>query len=217
MGDDQPMQGGAAAGDDAARGDGAGGAPRDAEVSRRRGFFRELMARALEPVADRLAGFVEEEIERSHLRPPGALPEREFLDTCYRCGACVDACPVDAILPIPGGDEQRAGTPMIDPDLRACVVCTGLDCTHACPSGALRKLEHPHEINMGTAEVYDPLCVRSTGEACTLCVDHCPMGPAALRITGTQPPEVLPAGCVGCGMCQLHCPTAPKAITVKPR
>src|SRR5690349_2796276 len=26
------------------------------------------------------------------LRPPGALPEREFRDTCSRCGTCVSVC-----------------------------------------------------------------------------------------------------------------------------
>ena len=31
------------------------------------------------------------------LRPPGALPEKDFLAACTRCGQCVQACPT------PGG------------------------------------------------------------------------------------------------------------------
>ena len=27
------------------------------------------------------------------LRPPGALPEKDFLAACTRCGQCVQACP----------------------------------------------------------------------------------------------------------------------------
>src|SRR5437868_5956617 len=31
------------------------------------------------------------------LRPPGALAEPQFLDTCSRCGNCVSACPAHCI------------------------------------------------------------------------------------------------------------------------
>ena len=30
------------------------------------------------------------------LRPPGALPEDDFLSACVRCGLCVEACPYGA-------------------------------------------------------------------------------------------------------------------------
>jgi ferredoxin-type protein NapG len=74
---------------------------------------------------------------RSVLRPAGAVPEGEFLRTCYRCGSCVDACPVHAIKPVPGEDEDLSGTPYLDADLAACDTCGSLPCVHACPSGAL--------------------------------------------------------------------------------
>ena len=32
------------------------------------------------------------------LRPPGAVPEEEFLAKCTKCGLCVEACPYKALL-----------------------------------------------------------------------------------------------------------------------
>jgi len=97
---------------------------------------------------------------------------------------------------------------------------------------------------MGVAEVYASLCVRTSGEACTKCVDLCPLGPAAIRFDDERarpnlpepqasacatspdsepkadnlnPPTIVHDGCVGCGVCQLYCPTTPKAIVVRPQ
>ncbi len=174
----------------------------------------------LEPVAElvetRLPAVERSAVTRSWLRPPGAIDEPTFLDKCYRCGACVDVCPAKAILPSRAADARLAGTPVIDPNLAACVVCEGLQCTQVCPSGALTPLHDPGEIRMGLAVVNAGVCVRSHGENCTICVDKCPIGAAAIRIDGSGPPLVVEPGCVGCGVCQLYCPTLPKAIVVRP-
>lgn len=184
--------------------------------SDRRGFFRHAFARLVQPIADIVENVSTSRPEPARLRPPGAIDEDRFLDTCLRCGACVKACPADAIFPL-GRDAAAAwGTPVIDPDLAPCVVCDGLQCTQVCESGALAKLIAPHQIRMGLAEVYEALCVRTEGESCTICVDRCPIGAAALHLDGNGPPIVEPSGCVGCGVCQNVCPTAPKAIVVKP-
>ncbi len=182
----------------------------------RRAFFRKAAARVVGPIADYLDKRLPRETIQVRLRPPGAIAEDRFLDTCQRCGACVKACPADAIFSLDDSNDGAAGTPVIDPDVAACVVCEGLQCTHVCPSGALLPLATPADIRMGVAEVYGGLCVRSRGDTCTLCVDRCPLGAAAIRFVGDEPPEVLSAGCVGCGVCQLYCPTQPKAITVRP-
>jgi len=190
----------------------------------RRGFFQETLARLLKPVASAMESrfpqiFATPATSRSRvfLRPPGAVDEAHFSDTCMRCGACVSVCPAKAIFAFDGGTGDPAhGTPVIDADLGACVVCEGLQCTTVCPSGALRRLEVASEIRMGTAEVYPSLCVRTTGERCTECVDRCPMGPRALQFLDEGPPTVFADGCVGCGVCQFSCPTTPKAIVVRP-
>jgi len=149
------------------------------------------------------------------LRPPGAIPEIYFGDACQRCGACIEVCPAHAIFALGDDAGAVAGTPTIDPDRGACVVCDGLQCTHVCPSGALLPLDDPHLIQMGLAQVYESLCVRSHGEECTTCVDLCPLGKDAIVFEDSGPPRVYAEGCTGCGVCQQHCPTSPKAIVVK--
>lgn len=190
---------------------------RDANYLPRRGFFRNALRHAVSPIADMLES---KERVRSPkagplLRPPGAIAQERFANVCQRCGACVEACPADAIIPFVGVG-LNSGTPHIDADVAACVVCDGLKCTHVCPSGALLPVMGPQGIAMGVAEVYASLCVRTKGETCTLCVDMCPMGREAIRFDDEGPPKVLDDGCVGCGVCQLYCPTTPKAIVVKP-
>lgn len=182
--------------------------------SPRRLFFREAFGRALRPMADFLEKRSPLSPTRNYLRPPGAVAEQDFLSACQRCGKCIEVCPAHCIFAV-SDDGPAAGTPVIDPDKAPCVVCEGLKCTHVCPSGALLPLLDPRGIHMGTAEVYRALCVRSHGEACTLCVERCPIGSAAIRFDDDGPPEVL-SGCVGCGVCQFYCPTAPKAIGTKP-
>lgn len=191
-------------------GENAGGGPQ------RRVFFRDAMARVIAPLADYIEHRFDLPAVRLQLRPPGAIEESLLNETCYRCGACVETCPAEAIFAL--GDEagEAAGTPVIDPDRAACVVCDGLQCTTVCPSGALLPVAEPSLIRMGVAGVYAPLCVRTQHEECTLCVERCPVGESAIRFNDDGPPEVLSPGCVGCGVCQLYCPTSPKAITVRP-
>lgn len=181
-------------------------------------MFRLGLRRLMEPVAE----YIQERLEvslpviREVLRPPGAVDEKRFLDTCYRCGNCVDVCPAKAIRATTSEDVNQSGTPYIDPDLAACVVCDELACMKACPSGALQQISNPARIRMGLAVVDPARCVRSRGENCTLCIDKCPLAEEAIQLTDGAI-EVLASGCVGCGSCQFYCPTTPKAIVVHPQ
>ena len=187
----------------------------------RRHFFRSGLSRLIGPAAD----FVEKRLPIAlpvvgdHLRPPGALPEREFLDTCYRCANCATACPADAIALVESDDPRLRGTPYIDPDERACVICDELACMKICPSGAL-KLVDRLAIRIGLAKVDHRTCVRSDGEDCTLCVEACPLGETAIRLDQdgrikVVDPHETGQGCTGCGVCQERCPTRPtRAIRV---
>ncbi len=183
---------------------------------------RQVFLRGLERLFQPLAGYLEERLDLSNLkfrtvlRPPGALPEAEFLRTCYRCGNCAEVCPARAIRKMSSTDTELSGTPYIDPDLSACVVCEELACMKSCPSGALKLVAQRTDIEMGLARFEPKSCLRTQGEDCTLCVDKCPIGSSALIIGSSGQVEVRERGCVGCGVCQFYCPSLPKAITVRP-
>ena len=152
---------------------------------------------------------------RALLRPPGAIAEDDFLDTCLSSGECISACPVHAIEWTRSDDSALDGKPFIDPRSQACVVCDDLSCMQVCPSGALMRLQKD-EIRMGLAVLHDEHCLRTTGEDCQICVDKCPLGAKAIDIPYVgSPVEVHASACTGCGVCEMYCPTEPRAIVVE--
>ena len=178
------------------------------------------LAEAAEPVQralkefESLSGAGSSQVKRHFIRPPGALDEQAFRDTCSRCGMCVQVCPAHAIKIDP---TRRHGddAPFIYPSEMACVLCDGLHCMQNCPSGALTFVPK-HDIDIGTAVWHEDLCVRRLGEDCRICVDQCPIGSAALVLESGKV-KVIEDGCTGCGVCEQQCPTSPKSITVTPK
>ena len=188
--------------------------PVDESMDRRR-FWRNLLGRAL-PRPEALPGYAPSahaEHSPHALRPPGAVAEAIFLERCAPdCRLCVDACPVCAIVPSydadqPGGGDGR---PHLLPDRQACVLC-GL-CMPACPTGALRETP-PEDVRIGRAHLEAAACLRTRGEACSVCLERCPFGERVLR-NGPVLPQILLDGCTGCGLCAEACP--PHAIRVAP-
>lgn len=152
-----------------------------------------------------------------HVRPPGALPEGEFLSRCASSGHCVQACPVSAIRLAWSSDPRHNGKPAVEPQVQACVLCADLSCMKACPTGALQPV--PREaIRMGTAVLRRDACFRTSGEDCRICVDKCPIGRRAIDVPYPGA-DVLVDGsaCTGCGVCEMACPARPRAIVVEPR
>ncbi len=187
----------------------------------RRGFFKEALNQIMQPVAEFLEDRVEEHLHSADsaqpviFRPPGALREPEFLERCHRCGNCVKNCPADAIQLLQSQDANLANTPYIDPDEQPCVICDSLACMYVCPSGALQTV-YAEDIRIGLAVFTTETCLRTKETDCTYCVDTCPIGSEAIRLTSDGSVEVIDSGCTGCGVCQYVCPTLPKSITVKP-
>jgi len=100
----------------------------------RRGFLSE----ALKLVVGKAGGLLADRYApRRHFRPPGAISEPAFLAACTRCGYCLEACPVDAIVSAPASAGLAAATPIIDPLVQPCVACEGMFCATVCPTGAL--------------------------------------------------------------------------------
>ena len=148
------------------------------------------------------------------LRPPGALAEDKFIDTCSRCGQCVSVCPANAIQ-LDHANITGNGAPFIDAEVQPCVLCDSLACMKECPSGALGYVPR-WLIDMGTAVWHSESCTRPHGDTCTICIDHCPLGSDAIELVDNEI-HVKEHGCTGCGLCQYYCPTYPKSIVVVPK
>lgn len=96
--------------------------------------------------------------EAQHLRPPGAIPEKEFLAACIKCGQCVQVCPVVAIKLADIDEGFGVGVPYIDARGQACdFSCDAVQCILACPTGALsHDLSAKEEVRMGFARLARP-------------------------------------------------------------
>ncbi len=147
------------------------------------------------------------------LRPPGALPEAQFLTYCTPCDGCFEACPVDAIVPVPDGRED-AGTPHIVAATTACGVCSEMSCISACDTGALQALDSVREIDIGLAVFDESTCLAFKDHYCDACASVCPVQPRAIALLGGTP-SLVPELCIGCGLCEQFCPTWPKSVVVQ--
>lgn len=159
------------------------------------------------------------------VRPPGSVPEAEFLEMCIRCGECFKACPND-VLQASGFQQGLVGlwTPRVEADWAGCESSCNA-CGQVCPTGAIRALPlyEKRVCRMGLAIVNEQTCLPYAGrEACQLCVDECvSAGYHAIEFTrvgtlvdaagapvedsGYVAPVVRADKCVGCGLCQTRC------------
>ena len=152
------------------------------------------------------------------LRPPGAITEKAFLQSCSRCDECIHACPKDAIQRAP----KKMGflihnTPYIDPMRNPCVMCTDLPCIPACPDGALLPVQELTDVSMGYAILDKKKCQAYGDTFCQQCVIDCPV-PGAIHQVNNKP--VIDKNiCTGCGVCMRSCSTVniPLAIKIKPQ
>jgi len=95
--------------------------------------------------------------EEIHLRPPGAVEEKEFLGMCIKCGQCLQVCPYHSIKLADIAKGHGIGTPYIDASERGCYACEAVPCVLACPSGALdHATEKATDIKMGIAVLEFP-------------------------------------------------------------
>ena len=158
------------------------------------------------------------------VRPPGSVPEAEFLQMCIRCGECFQSCPSDVLQPL-GFQQGLEGlwTPHVVADWAGCASSCNA-CGQVVPTGAIRALPlaEKRHARMGLAIVNESTCLPFHGEACQLCVDECTAaGYNALEFiavgtevdelgqpiegTGQLAPLLIPDKCVGCGLCQTRC------------
>ena len=150
------------------------------------------------------------------LRPPGALPEEDFVRTCILCQECVRVCPSGGLKPTTLEAGVAAwGTPRLVPLTGACTrnpSCPHL-CAQVCPVAAIRPIA-PEQVKIGRAVVDQALCLAWDQQVkCLVCVEAC-LVEAAQMYNGRI--IVDPTRCTGCGRCENACPVAGAAIHVRP-
>jgi len=147
------------------------------------------------------------------VRPPGALPEADFLAACERCHACVEACPNHVLALVAERGDGIDGTPYMSFREGYCELCR--DCAEACPSGALQREVTGSAAYPGIAVVDLEACLNRAGFAmCLSCQDRCPE--RAITLVQLRTPTIAAERCTGCGACQFVCPTTPVAISITP-
>ena len=181
------------------------------EAVNRRGFLSE----ALKLIAREAGGLLSERVApRRHFRPPGVLPEPAFLAACTRCGYCIEACPVHAVIAAPPSAGLAASTPVILPEAEPCVACDGMFCARVCPTGALvPPADGWAREKLGDLALDTGRCIAFQGIECGVCARVCPVGAAALDLDEQGRP-VIGAACVGCGVCVRACVTSPSSFTL---
>ena len=162
------------------------------------------------------------------VRPPGALPEDEFLGACIRCGLCARDCPYDTLKLATPGEPVALGTPYFTAREIPCEMCPDIPCVKACPTGALdHKLQKIEEARMGLAVLIDQeSCIAFQGLRCEVCFNVCPVRNKAITLEFRHNertmkhaifiPIVHSDHCTGCGKCEKSCILDEAAIKVVP-
>lgn len=162
------------------------------------------------------------------IRPPGVLPESQFLDRCVRCHECTRICMTTGGCLQPALLEsgwEGIWTPISVPRTGFCEYNCNL-CGQVCPTGAIVRLTlaEKQKMKMGTASFDKNRCIPWYRlENCLVCEEHCPVAEkaikfeekAVIRPDGSHAvvkfPYIVESRCVGCGICVTKCPLAGQA------
>lgn len=166
----------------------------------------------------------------ARIRPPGALPEPEFLARCTRCGECMRVCIANGLQPA----LSEAGlvglwSPVLVSRIGYCEYNCTL-CGQVCPTGAIERMTLPKKqsLKIGLAEVDRSRCLPWKGDSeCIVCEEHCPTPEKAIRLREEEMfsinagerrvfklPYVDEKLCIGCGICETKCPLSDRSAII---
>ena len=167
--------------------------------------------------------------DKGHLiRPPGSVPEPEFLDRCIRCEECIRMCETNGRFLQPAGLQagwEGIWTPMGDPRYGYCEYNCNL-CGKVCPTKAIHELPLAvkQKTRIGLAHFDKNRCIPwYKNEDCLVCEEHCPTPEKSIifkpelgrTVTGqlrmVKRPYVREDLCIGCGICVTKCPVKGQA------
>jgi ferredoxin len=197
------------------------------DVNRRRLLETAITGLVLFPM---MRSVVNAQTDPKHrvIRPPGSIPEKEFLGRCIKCSECMRVCPTNVIQPalLEGGFEAL-WTPILMNKIGYCEFNCVL-CTQVCPTGAIVSLsvekkvgKPPYQkpIKIGTAFFDRGRCLPwAMNTECIVCEEVCPTSPKAIWFQSAEVnlrhgktkllklPHLDPKLCVGCGICENKCP-----------
>lgn len=148
------------------------------------------------------------------LRPPGALPEGDFLATCNRCARCIKVCPSEGLVPMPiDKGVLTFETPQLVPRKGRCELC--MLCPKVCPTGALQDVA-VEDVRIGMANINKNTCLAwAEGKRCLVCAEQCPVH--AVVMDAAKRPAIDAEKCIGCGACENCCPVEDPAVVVSPK
>ncbi len=154
------------------------------------------------------------------IRPPGALPEPDFLARCVRCGECMKVCLTNGLQPtLLEAGLEGLWTPRLVPRIGYCEYNCTL-CGQVCPTQAIRRLtpDEKKRVRIGMASIDPARCLPYAFQTpCIVCEEHCPLPKKAIWFQETEvvthagerrrvkQPRVDLALCTGCGICEAKC------------
>lgn len=157
------------------------------------------------------------------IRPPGSIPEPDFLNICIHCGKCMKVCPTNGLQPcILEAGINGIWTPRLLSRIGGCEKNCNM-CGQICPTSAIRRLplEEKTYAKMGTAVIDRSRCIAwEQDKICLICDEACPYNAIrslneTVRDTTLLRPFVDESICTGCGLCEERCPIeGPAAIQI---
>jgi polyferredoxin len=161
------------------------------------------------------------------IRPPGAVPEKDFLARCIRCGQCMRVCPNNALHPtLMESGFEGLWTPYFIMRIGYCEPTCTL-CGQVCPTEAITEITLKEKVGdekikpnrIGTAFIDRGRCLPwAMATTCIVCEEWCPTSPKSVYLrdettydskgnaVAVKRPYIDPDPCTGCGACEYACP-----------